>query len=162
MYVHVHVKSLSKAKQLCLKTTPYFSREIMNCLRRDSNPQCSAYLGRCATDVHVHTCKLIFQVKKYTHTHTQHYWPVLRKWVVQNTSNVHMDCVWLLGPDLDDLQEQVGPGLSGPLLKLLLRGGWREGGAEEVHCGMEKEVPLYEYIWCASHAQYVTMHKLTC
>ena len=38
-----------QSKQLRLKTTPLFSRDKISCLRRDSNPQCSAYWADVCT-----------------------------------------------------------------------------------------------------------------
>ena len=93
-------------------------------VKKHTHTQHYAYLGRRSTNVYVHICKLIFQVKKYVHN-------IIGQFYENELYKMQAMCtfVWLQGTDLDDLQEQVGPGLSGPLLKLLLRGGWRVGGA---------------------------------
>ena len=42
----MHVNSFNKtrqSKQLRPKTTPFFSREKMSCLRRDLNPRCPVF-----------------------------------------------------------------------------------------------------------------------
>ena len=105
--VCIHVNSFKEtrqSKQLRPKTTPFFSREKMSCLRRDSNPRRSAFQADVLpvrvhvyhSGIHAPTCITHVHAHAHVHAHVRVHVYHLHEYMHLHVHVLHMTHICIL------------------------------------------------------------------